>query len=36
MRGQSTILILKISYTTKEELIKKLEAKLKEIMGAPR
>jgi hypothetical protein len=37
MKGQPTTQILKISYTTKEELIRKLEEKLKELKGeAPR
>jgi hypothetical protein len=33
MKGQPTTQILKISYTSKEELIKKLEAKLIELRG---
>jgi predicted RNA-binding protein with EMAP domain len=36
MKGQPTIQTLKISYTSKEELIRKLEAKLKELKGNPR
>jgi hypothetical protein len=31
IKGHTTILTLKISYTNKEELIKKLELKLKEL-----
>jgi hypothetical protein len=33
MKGQSTTHIFKISYVTKEELIKKLELKLQELRG---
>jgi hypothetical protein len=33
MKGQSTTRILKISYSTKEELIRKLEVILKELKG---
>jgi hypothetical protein len=33
MKGQPTIQTIKISYTTKEELIRKLEKKLKELKG---
>jgi hypothetical protein len=33
LKGQPTIQILKISYTSKEELIKKLEIKLEELRG---
>jgi hypothetical protein len=33
MKGQPTQLILKISYASKEELIKKLEIKLEELKG---
>jgi hypothetical protein len=33
MKGQSSTQTLKISYSTKEELIKKLEAKLQELRG---
>jgi hypothetical protein len=33
MKGQPTTQIFKISYTSKEELIQKLEAKLKELRG---
>jgi len=36
MKGQPTTNTLKISYTTKEELIKKLEKKLKELKGTPK
>ena len=33
MKGQPTTQTIKISYQTKEELIKKLEEKLKELRG---
>jgi hypothetical protein len=33
MKGQPTQQILKISYTSKEDLIKKLEMKLEELRG---
>jgi hypothetical protein len=33
MKGQPTTQILKITYTSEEELIKKLEIKLEELRG---
>jgi hypothetical protein len=36
LKGQATIQILRINYQTKEELIKKLEEKLKELKRTPR
>jgi hypothetical protein len=36
MKGQPIMQILRISYQSREELIQKLEAKLKELVGTPR
>jgi len=36
MKGQPTMQILRISYQSREELITKLEKKLKELKGTPK